>query len=90
MTSIGSNRNQPSSKITSEADQKKKEIESVDDTDIVKIPVTDGADAIYVENGTAVLLCRFNVSKHDQVNSLVKIEQVGTWKGRYAILACLI
>lgn len=63
-------------KNTSKQNQKEAKGQDGDTIVIVEVPVTDRADVMSVENGTAVHVCVFNVSEYHHVDLFVKIKQV--------------
>lgn len=75
LKAIGEKRDESSSKNTSHQERKRAECQDGDDFEIVKVPVTDRADATSIENSIAVRFRVFNMSDYHQKDLFVRVEQ---------------
>lgn len=72
----GNKSSEYSSKNTAKKDQKKAEGQDWDEIEVIDVPLTDRANAMSVENGTAGNVCALNVSEHSQVNLFVRLQHI--------------
>lgn len=76
LTEIGNKSKKSSSKNTSEQNRKNGKGQIGEHMKIVLFSVTDMADAMSIENGTAVIFCVFNVSDCHRSNLFVSMELI--------------
>lgn len=76
MKVFGNKRNESSSKVTSEKDQKRSEGYSADDMEIIEAPVTNKANGMSTGNRAGVIVCVFIMSGYNQTDLFVKIRQI--------------